>query len=67
DLWAWWASTEKARDIIVGGRFERVVQMAMKRGKYTVRKADITKFSSEVELVKKVYTKPGCRTGASCP
>ncbi|MCL5995818.1 MAG: hypothetical protein M1546_07145, partial [Chloroflexi bacterium] len=42
DLWAWWASTEKARDIIVGGRFERVVQMAMKRGKYTVRKADIT-------------------------
>jgi hypothetical protein len=55
DLWAWWASTEKCRDLIVGGRFERVVQMALKRGKFTVRKADIKKFDEEVERVKQVY------------
>ena len=55
DLFSWWASTERAASIIVGGRFERIAEMSMKRGKFTVRNADISKFDEEIKRVKKIY------------
>jgi hypothetical protein len=55
DLYAWWDSTEAAIKAIIGQRLERIVEMAMKRGKFTVRNADIHKFDEEVERIKKVY------------
>ncbi|HEY3291142.1 MAG TPA: GNAT family N-acetyltransferase, partial [Anaerolineae bacterium] len=57
DLLAWWASTEKSKEVIIGGRFERVAQMAMKRNKFTIRNADMSKFDQEVERIKKIYNK----------
>ena len=57
DLYAWWASTERCKEVIMGGRFERVAQMAMKRNKFTIRKANINKFDEEVEKIKKIYNK----------
>ncbi|MCL5273455.1 MAG: GNAT family N-acetyltransferase [Chloroflexi bacterium] len=67
DLYAWWASTEHSRDIIVGGRFERVTQMAMKRGKFTVRTADMSRFDEEVDRIKKIYNKAWLRNWGFVP
>jgi GNAT superfamily N-acetyltransferase len=57
DLYAWWASTQKSREVIIGGRFERVAQLAMKRGKFTVRKANLKDFDNEVLRIKKIYNR----------
>ncbi len=57
DLYAWWTATERAKELIMGGRFERVAQMAMKRNKFTIRTADMSKFDEEVERIKKIYNK----------
>ena len=55
DLYAWWAPTDRAAKAILGERFEHVAQMALQRGKFTVRKADMRKFDEEVERIKKIY------------
>jgi hypothetical protein len=55
DLYAWWAPTDKAAEAIMGGRFERIAQMAMKRGRFTIRQAEMKYFDREVEAIKKVY------------
>ncbi len=55
DLYAWWANTDTAAHAIIGQRFERVAEAAMKRGKFTVRNANLKKFDKEVDLIKKVY------------
>jgi hypothetical protein len=57
DLYAWWAATERSKEVIIGGRFERVAQMAMKRNKFTIRTPDMSKFDEEVEKIKKIYNK----------
>jgi GNAT superfamily N-acetyltransferase len=55
DLYAWWASTNRSAKAILGERFERVAKLALERGKFTVRKANMRKFDEEVERIKKVY------------
>ena len=57
DLYAWWAPTENAAKEIIGGRFERIAKMAMKRGRFTIRQADMKHFDEEVERIKKIYNK----------
>jgi GNAT superfamily N-acetyltransferase len=55
DLFAWWASTDRSAKAIIGERFEHVVQMALQRGKFTIRKANIHRFDEEVQRIKKIY------------
>lgn len=55
DLYAWWASTEKSSDFILGKRFEQIAERAMKRGKFSVRTINFSNLEAEVEAVKKIY------------
>jgi hypothetical protein len=55
DLYAWWASTEKSSDFILGKRFEQIAERAMKRGKFSVRTINFNNLEVEVEAVKKIY------------
>jgi hypothetical protein len=57
DLYAWWASTEKASELILGKRFEQIAEKVMKRGKFTVRHANLKNLATEVAALKKIYNK----------
>ena len=54
DLWAWWGDTEICREA-VKGKWARVVQLADKRGRFTVRPMNFKDLDNEVEKVKKVF------------
>jgi hypothetical protein len=54
DLLAWWGDTEVSREV-VKGKWKRVVELAEKRGRFTVRNIDFSKFDEEVEKIKPVY------------
>lgn len=57
DLYAWWASTEKSSALILGKRFEQIADKVMKRGKFTVRVANLKNLETEVAAIKKIYNK----------
>jgi hypothetical protein len=67
DLLAWWVPTDIAASNMEGKRFEHVVEMALKRGKFTVREAKLKEFDHEVELVKAVYNSAWARNWGFVP
>lgn len=54
DLLAWWGDTTKSAEV-VKGKWARVVQLAEKRGRFTVRPMNFKDMDNEVEKVKKVF------------
>ncbi len=54
DLWAWWVSSETARQVI-GEKLERLSKLVEKRNRFTVRTADFRRLKQEVEALKAVY------------
>jgi hypothetical protein len=54
DLWAYWNPLEAAKEG-TSGRFARVVEMARKRGKFTIRSANLKNLQHEIEVLKLVY------------
>jgi hypothetical protein len=56
DLLAWWVQTDIASEAMSGGKYERVVNAVMKRGKFTVRNVDIKHFETEIERLKAIYS-----------
>ncbi len=55
DLWAWWTSTDGAMQNAMG-KLERVVNIAQKRGRFTVRNIDFKKLDQEVAALRHIYT-----------
>ena len=54
DLLAWWGDTDKCKEA-VKGKWARVVQLAEKRARFTVRPMNFKDIDNEVEKVKKVF------------
>ncbi len=54
DLWAWWGDTEPSKEV-VKGKWARIVQLAEKRGRFTVRPMNFKDLDNEVEKIKKVF------------
>ncbi|HQV71086.1 MAG TPA: hypothetical protein PL141_14525 [Thermoflexales bacterium] len=54
DLWAWWNPIEVAVKA-VEGRFMRLAEAAQKRGKFTIRTANLKNIDHEIQVLKKVY------------
>lgn len=55
DLWQWWNPTEVALES-TSGRFARVAELAMKRGKFTLRHADFKRLDDEIGVLKQIYS-----------
>ncbi len=55
DLLAWWVPINVAQDKVLRGKFERVVNAVLKRGKFTIRNAVLRDFNNEIEKLKKIY------------
>lgn len=54
DLWAYWNPLSAAKEG-TSGRFARVVEMARKRGKFTIRSANLKNLQHEIDVLKLVY------------
>ncbi len=55
DLWAWW-NPIKLGENQIDDKVMRVAEIAMKRGKFTLRQADIQKhLAREVDVIRKIY------------
>ncbi len=55
DLLAWWVSTDSARDAMMDGKVERVVNAVLKRGRFTVRNAELKNFNAEIARLENIY------------
>jgi GNAT superfamily N-acetyltransferase len=55
DLWAWWTSTDDAMQNAMK-KLQRVVNIAEKRGKFTVRNIDFKRLDEEVAALMHIYT-----------
>lgn len=54
DLWAYWNPTTAAKEG-TSGRFSRVVEMAKKRGRFTIRQANLKNIDREIAVLKEIY------------
>lgn len=55
DLWAWWVSTDDAMKNAMQ-KLSRAVNIAQKRGRFTVRNIDFKKLDEEVAALMHIYT-----------
>jgi hypothetical protein len=55
DLWAWWADTSVA-DEAASGKIKRVAEIAQKRGRFTIRQADLKNLEREIQMLKLIYS-----------
>ncbi len=54
DLWAWWNPITK-EEYKVSNKLDRVVEIAKKRGKFTIRTADFKQLDREIGILKHIY------------
>lgn len=54
DLWAWWNPITK-EEYKVSNKLDRVVEIAKKRGKFTIRAADFKQLDREIGILKHIY------------
>jgi len=54
DLWAYWNPTTAAREG-TSGRFARIVEASLKRGRFTIRPANLKELDREIEVLKQIY------------
>lgn len=54
DLWAYWNPTTSAKEG-TSGRFARIVEMAKKRARFTIRSANLKNLDHEIDVLKSIY------------